>query len=364
MITAIGTVLAAYLIFVLLLYLGWRKTFAMPPVKDREEDFITVIVPVRNEQENIRQVLHDLLGQHYTAFEIIVVDDHSEDQTEAVIASIRSPFIKCIQSTASGKKNAITTGISVASGRIVATTDADCSIPPGWLTSINNFFSDPMTLLAIGPVAMQGEGSVFSHMQQIEFSTLIGTAASTAGWGMPVMCNGASLAFSKDAFVAVKGFEGNIHVASGDDEFLMRKIHANAPGSVRFIADPGAVVKTRPQKTVGDFLEQRLRWAGKWKFNSSMYARLLAVFIFMIQIATIACCYLLVTTGQFVWLSFIAIRALAEIFIVKIFCGFLKIRIDWVAFMLVFFTYPFYVVYVGMLSNFHSYEWKGRKYRN
>lgn len=363
MIVAIGIILTLHLLFISLLYVGWRKAFDHSGVATADEKFISIIVPVRNEEKHISRILDNLLTQQYAAFEIIIVDDHSEDQTEAAIAGYNSPLVKCIQNEGSGKKHALATGISVASGNIIATTDADCTVPAAWLRGINNFFSSGGIQMVVGPVSMQGEGTLFSHMQQIEFASLIGSAASAVGWNSPVLCNGANLAFLKETFVALNGYEGNMHVASGDDEFLMRKIHSNAPGSVTFMTDPEALVKTMPQKSLYEFLQQRLRWAGKWRFNSSLLSRFLAVFIFIVQLATIISFYGLFTTGGPRWLVLIVLKAVIEVFVLKEFCRFSRVRIDWIAFITLFFIYPFYVVYIAIVSNFHTYEWKGRSYR-
>jgi poly-beta-1,6-N-acetyl-D-glucosamine synthase len=364
MIVATAVVFAVYFILMIVLLQGWRSVFKGLPDNNSEEKFITVILPVRNEEANIVRVLNDLVRQEYTTFEIIVVNDHSEDNTETLVSNFKSPYVKCIQNEGTGKKHAITTGISVASGMIVATTDADCAIPSTWLSSINRFFSVDGTLMTIGPVAMSGDGTLFSRMQQIEFASLIGTAASTAGLHKPTMCNGANLAFSRDAFIAIKGFEGNMHIASGDDEFLMRKIHSNAPGSVRFMADAKSIVKTIPQKTVKGFFYQRLRWAGKWKFNSSLLSRLLAVFVVLVQLAAIVSLFKAIETGDPLWIILLALKGFIEVGLLVLFCRFLRIRFNSLAFTILFIVYPFYILYVAIVSSFGGYEWKGRFYKN
>src|SRR5213075_2078285 len=117
-----------------------------------------------------------------------------------------------------------------------------------------------------GPVKLEEGNSLFGKMQVTEFASLIGTGAASIGFGMPNMCNGANLAFEKAAFVAVNGYAGNDKIASGDDEFLMHKIHSQFPGSVCFLKNPKAIVRTNVQQSLSGFLSQRIRWASKWKF--------------------------------------------------------------------------------------------------
>ncbi|HYC86592.1 MAG TPA: glycosyltransferase [Chryseosolibacter sp.] len=361
MLVVLAIVFVLYLLFVIVLYAGFTRA-VKPVIPDAGERFITVIVPARNEEQHIRHVLHDLARQQYNNFEIIVVDDHSDDGTAAEVALARSPKIKCIKNEGSGKKHAITSAVSVSRGSVIATTDADCSVPLGWLASINRSFADGRPQMVIGAVAMEGAETTFSHMQQLEFAALIGSAAACCANGFPVMCNGANLAFTREAFVSVGGFNGNFHIASGDDEFLMRKIAERNRQEIRFMADPQSVIRTKPASSWAAFFQQRLRWAGKWKSNGSWTARLLAVFILIVQLATIVSLYRLVFFQEIFQAAFLVSRLAADALLVSRFCKFLRIQFHRLAFVLLFAVYPFYVVYTGIIAQFTTYEWKGRRY--
>ena len=102
--------------------------------------------------------------------------------------------------------------------------------------------------MVIGAVRIKPTHSFFSKLQVIEFSSLIASAAATLTLGFPTMCNGANLAYRKTTFVEVNGFDGNAHIASGDDEFLMRKVVKKfGAKSLKFLRDFNAVVTTNPQ---------------------------------------------------------------------------------------------------------------------
>jgi poly-beta-1,6-N-acetyl-D-glucosamine synthase len=361
MIITLSAVIFLYGVFIAFVWRGWLSLLKYSPQMPASEAFISVIVAVRNEQKTIRNLLKNLTRQQYSAFEIIVVNDHSDDDTERIVRDFESPFVKCIQNQGTGKKQAITTGVAIANGTIIATTDGDCSIPSTWLPGINRFFSEDIQMV-IGPVTISGEGNLFSHMQQIEFASLIGTAAATSAYEMPIMCNGANLAFKRELFHKVGGFEGNKHIPSGDDEFLMRKFLHVSPGSIRFAADKNCVVSTVPHSTIGEFLQQRLRWAGKWRYNSSFFALLVALFVLSVQIVTIIGYFELIRTGNPGWLAIILIRFVLDVTVLQAFCNFLGVRWRWIAFLLLFLIYPFYVFYVALASNFLSFSWKGRLY--
>ncbi len=158
----------------------------------------------------------------------------------------------------------------------------------------------------------------------------------------------------------MRGYEGNDHIASGDDEFLMRKIVNRYPGSVRLLNSPDSVVITRPQPSLHDFFQQRLRWASKWRSNPSLIPKLLAVFIFLTQASWI----ILLAALQYRHpiLVGVALLKIASdlIFIMPVF-KVMKIRFRVLPFLGLQFLYPFYVVFVGLFAPWTSYQWKDRK---
>jgi poly-beta-1,6-N-acetyl-D-glucosamine synthase len=179
--------------------------------------------------------------------------------------------------------------------------------------------------------------------------------------GFPIMCNGASLAFRKNCFKAVNGHQDNLHIPSGDDEFLMRKLEKQFPESIQPIQWPSVVI-TKPQSSLKSFIDQRLRWAGKWKDNDSITTKVLALFILIFQITTIvAIGYLfsgenLVNAGML-----LGMKLLLEGYFLFNVNKMLEQRFSIPAFIILQFVYPFYVVTIGILSQLLDYEWKGRR---
>ena len=171
------------------------------------EPMVSIIVAARNENGIIDHLLKDLAAQAYPSFEVIVVDDHSDDGMASSIANIirNHPRFTLLHADGYGKKQAITRGVEAAKGSIIMTTDADCRVTPHWISEMTLNFLNGETQLVFGGVTMQGE-TFFAHVQSIEFATLIATGAATAALGHPTMCNGANLAFRKAAFKEVDGF--------------------------------------------------------------------------------------------------------------------------------------------------------------
>lgn len=353
-----------YFLLLMMLLVGWKKAMSVPLGEPTgKEPLISVIIPVRNEEMTISKILGNLIAQEYKNFEVIIVNDDSEDETLWMASQCDLKNINIIHNKGVGKKAAIASGVAAARGSIIVTTDADCSVSPAWLKVIRAQFRDPKTMFAFGGVRMEGESGFFDALQAMEFASLIGVGASTAALRAPTMSNGANLAFRKKVFGEVKGYQGNVQIPSGDDEFLMRKVRAVYPGGIRFINHPDAIVTTRTQPTPEAFFNQRIRWASKWRYNSSRDTKALAVAVALFQVAFIANWVLVFTPLILQSLFFIVVKMILEAAILLQVCRFLRTRWNWLAFFSLQVVYPFYVIGVAAASFFRPFEWKHRIYK-
>ena len=312
---------------------------------------ISVVVPVRNEAVNIFYLLDDLNRQDYKNFEVIIVDDNSEDDTVKIVQKFKKKAIfklkvfsvdgsiahsakrpellgsaGCRTQDAmryalcamrkGGKKNAIETGIRNASGELIVTTDGDCRLNSGWLSILQNFYVSKAAKFISAPVSFSAEriahgaeskappaGGALRHvlcaMQAIEFAGLIAIGAVSIAKGSPNMCNGANIAYPRKIFYEVNGYEGNKNIASGDDEFLMHKIYALCAmrhAHVYFLKNREAMVFTKPAKNLSAFIAQRMRWASKWTL-SDIKIKLLAIFIFSVNFCLIGSIIFVIMVG-------------------------------------------------------------------
>lgn len=354
------------LYFILLVFLlaGWKKAMNVASGEfSPKEPLISVIIPVRNEEMTIGSLLRDLSLQEYKNFEIIIVNDDSEDETLWVVSRFDLRNLHVVHNKGKGKKAAITSGVAAARGAIVVTTDADCSVPASWLKHIRDKFREYKVMMAFGAVRMEGKNTFFDSLQSMEFSSLIGSGAATAALGLPTMCNGANLAFRKKVFLEVKGYQDNLHVPSGDDEFLMRKIRKLYPDGVRFINHPDAIVTTSTQASPEAFLNQRIRWASKWGYNSSRMTRGVAVLIVLFQVAFIVNWFMVFTPYILHSLFLVAVKIILEAAILLQVCRFLSTRWNWLVFFSLQILYPLYVTGVSVASFFRPFEWKHRIYK-
>lgn len=373
-----------YLLLLLLFAWAWLKIPIQKLEKPPKFVKISVIVALRNEEQHLQSLLQDLIKQDFPKdfFEILLVNDHSEDKTVEIIlqAIAKFPQIKLLHlpTHKTGKKQAISVGVKAASGELMVCTDGDCRLNSQWLSAIHNFYVCHEPKMISATVLIQSSKSTFFEtlfvdFQLLDFMSLIGTGAACVQLGYPTMCNGANLAYTKAIFEEVGGFAGNEHLASGDDEFLLQKIAAKYPQGVKFLKSSSSIVMTEPQRSGQVFFEQRRRWASKWKEHKSLTVKFLAFFIFLFHTSSLvlpflALLYVVGLLPQYfekmitITLAFWAIKLFAEfIFFAALLPFFGKIRLFGLV-PLASFCYPFYALLVGLAANTKGFLWKGRRY--
>ena len=334
---------------------------------------LTVVIPVRNEAANITALLEDLSAQQGVpnAFDIIIVDDYSTDETRTLVEQFqqqKSCLVRLLSLNVppgfigSHKKLAITQAIATTQHEIIVTTDGDCRVGPYWLATIWQCFEERSAVLVSGGVTFQ-QGSFFQRLQTIEFASLIGVGAACLQAGYPNMANGANLAFLHEVFEQVEGYGGNLHIPSGDDEFLLQKIAKRCPYHLFFLKHPAAVVTTQAQRTLYGFYQQRKRWASKWKLHRDKKVAALAVFIFLYHICILAS-VLLVGLGTYggSLLLFLLPKIILEFVFLRSVLLFLDKKLPPSSFLLLQLIYPFYAIFFGIGANLGRYTWKDRTY--
>lgn len=348
-----------YCLLMLYLWLGWERV-EITSTKEYLPS-VSIIVPLRNEEATIGALLKGLDEQTYNGeLEIIVVNDHSEDNT-AIIAS-KFKHVKLLELVNNkGKKAALTYGIENSTAEIILTTDGDCEVGTHWVVTMVSCFTET-TKLVSGPVGFVKQQGLFHAMQVIEFASLIGSGASLIGWRKPVMANGANLAFRRSAFVELGGYSGNEQTASGDDVFLLHKIAQAYPGTIAFAKKEEALVYTYSLKTPKAFWQQRKRWASKWGAYNDTSSQIIALMVFLISL-TMAALPILVAAGAlslFTWLNMLLAKAFFDYFFLRQIVNFSGRRIHLIAFILLQVIHPFYVVLTALFSFGKTYAWKGR----
>lgn len=336
----------------------------------------SVLVAARNEAANLPRLLADLARQHLPAqqFEVIIADDHSTDDTAALLtaatetAAFRLQVVRLAETpgAGAGKKAALQAALQYARAPWVVCTDADCRVGPDWLrayAALLDAAGPEEVHFVSGPVLLTGPATLLQVLSGLEFAGLVGTGAAGIAAGTPTMCNGANLAYRRTAFAAVAGYAGNAHLPSGDDEFLLHKLHAAFPGSIRFLRHPAALVRTAGPPTLSALLRQRVRWASKWRHYRHPPSQRLAVLVLLANLAPMGG---LVAS---VWLpallpgaaAGLALKLAADGWFLAPVLRFLG-RGRWLAYApLLQLAYAPYALLVGLAGLRGGYEWKGRR---
>jgi glycosyltransferase involved in cell wall biosynthesis len=350
---------------------AWNGITEMKNDNEHPRVTISLVIPMRNEAENVEELFNCIFFQTYPPewVEIIVVDDHSEDDTReklAVLPSSAFSLVRLQLSEETGKKAAIAAGIAHASGELIITTDADCRFSSEWISSIANFYAATGAKFIAAPVKMIAGRSFIGVFQSLDFLTLQAITGASVNNKFHTLCNGANLAYSKNAFVEVNGFEGIDIIPSGDDMLLMYKIFKEYPDDVRYLKNRDAIVTTPAEKSVGKFFHQRIRWASKAVHYDDKKVFYVLLLVYLLNASFVA--MMVASIIDAYWLSFLllffAMKLLIEYPFVNAAAGFFGMR------RLMFFfplLQPFHILYTliaGWLGRFGSYEWKSRTIKN
>lgn len=364
----------AYVILMLTYRKGWKR---QKPFTIEEgytpETKVSIIIPARNEEQNIKTCLDAILSQNYPKelLEVIVVDDHSTDGTAGIVRSYGASVkyidlqrhIKSDEKVTAYKKYALAKGVESSSGELIVTTDADCYAGPDWIQSIVAMYQQEKPVMIVAPVDYDADKSVLQQFQSLDFMSMQGITAAALQLNLGNMSNGANLAFSRSAFEDVGGYEGVDHIASGDDYLLMMKMQMAYPSQISYLKSKSAIVKTQPQHSWGDFFQQRIRWASKsgkyddkrltlllalvYIFNLSFLAALIGGFFYYPLFGVLICMFLVKTEIELIYL-----------YPVSKFFGKTSQIITFA------FYQPLHIAYIisaGLLGFIGVYRWKDRK---
>ena len=278
---------------------GFRRVLRTSEASSMDSDgalpFVSVVVAARDEAASIEACLTSVLEADYPEdrFEVVVVDDFSEDETAAIVRRMRRrlrisevpagvdeadnerperlrlvrmrdradslPRTEC-GVPAGHKGHALACGIAAARSELLLTTDADCRVGPGWVRAMAGAFGPDVAFVS-GPVLYPPGRSPFGDLQALEFLGLIAVGAGAIGAGRPNLCNSANVAYRRAAYDRLRPDPDVGPLRPNEDEVLLQTIAAETGWKVAFCASPQAKVEAEPVTDVRAFLAQRQRWA-------------------------------------------------------------------------------------------------------
>jgi cellulose synthase/poly-beta-1,6-N-acetylglucosamine synthase-like glycosyltransferase len=328
---------------------------------------ISVVVAARDEATNIQQLLADLQEQTLPnhVWELIVVNDHSTDRTLEVVWPFTSSLpltIVSLDRKFAGKKIAVAAGIAKAKGEWIVCTDADCRVGPNWLASFWQCMDKEIVWISAPVFIQPASGSFIHQFQQVDLIPVMAFTEAFFKLKMPIMSNGANMAFPKRLYTDGEKTPGG-NLASGDDVFLMQKAFQQRVGKLLFADSVENVVKTLPVDTWTELLQQRTRWAGKWKAMSESPVKSLAVYVFLSNLLAAICLIFGIITFSPLALSFYGIKMVLEIWLVLQYANKYKQSIPALGLLISSLIYPFFAVFIGIYATLQPrFQWKSRSY--
>ncbi len=363
-----------YLSLIVFFVIGFYLLKNFNPVINKSLNvFASIIIPARNESNNIRQCIESICNQNHSSesFEIIIVDDASIDDTKFQVESLIREYhnfnFKLISlpfNEHQGKKNAIEQGILASIGELIITLDADCLVGKQWLSHIVSYYREKQPKMIVLPVNIEANHSFFSNIQSLEFMGLIASSAGSLGCNLPLMCNGANLAYPREAFELSGSYSSNQKIASGDDMFLMFGIQKKfGKASVHFLKNLEVIARTQASPTLKSLINQRLRWTSKSKAYTNPWVIFVALIVFISNLVIILSWVFpfinLITLNEAIFL--LSFKASFDFILLFTFARYYKQKKTLWFYLPGVFLIPVYTFLIAIFGNIIPSKWKGRR---
>jgi cellulose synthase/poly-beta-1,6-N-acetylglucosamine synthase-like glycosyltransferase len=243
---------------------------------------VSVVVPFRNEEARMGTLLDGLAVQNYSAWECVLIDDRSADQTPALLAAFaasgRAPSASVItlgeNPGPNHKQYALLKGIEAARGELILFTDADCELAPGWIAAMVSRMNSPRTGAVIGPVFKRplAVAGFFSLYQCFDHAVRYMYLAASTGLGAAGGGFGNNLILRRTALDAIGGY-GAVPPSPTEDAALIARVRSATAYRVRSVCGTDTAVFTAPEASWSSFVRQTLRWNNGGLFSPDLATR-------------------------------------------------------------------------------------------
>ncbi|TJY37322.1 glycosyltransferase [Pontimicrobium aquaticum] len=244
---------------------------------------VSVLVCAKNEAKNLKEFIPLILDQDYPSFELVLINDCSNDETLAVMKSfqatnnnIKIVDVKPIEAFWGNKKYALTLGIKASSNNFLLFTDADCKpLSKNWIKEMSSHFTNKKRIVLGYGAYRKGKGFL---NKLIRFETLLTAIQcfSYAKIGMPYMAVGRNLAYRKETFFEARGFMNHMNVRSGDDDLFVNQI-ADATNTTICISKD-SFTESIPKHSLSEWITQKKRHVSTAKYYKLKHKLILGLF--------------------------------------------------------------------------------------
>lgn len=290
-----------------------------------QKDPVSVIICARNEEKNLEENLPLILTQDYPDYEVIVVNDCSEDESEFVLERFQKKYknlkittIKRDDKFTHNKKLALTVGIKAAKNELLLLTDADCKPESKlWVEKMQSKFYGQKELV-LGYGGYESKKQILNNL--IRFDTLFIALQylTYALAGKPYMGVGRNLAYKKSLFFKNKGFAKHHQLESGDDDLFVNQVAHKKNTAVEI--SPESITRSKPETKLSDWFKQKkrhtttgilYRFGAKWRLFLEMSSRFLYYILIILS--------LFLFPGFYIYIAALfIIRAILQLTIFKV----------------------------------------------
>jgi glycosyltransferase involved in cell wall biosynthesis len=251
-----------FFFFVFSKFLFYKKTESQSDKKTAPS--VSIVVCAHNEEKNLLSKLRRILAQTYHSFEVIVVDDHSTDNTASILLEYQQEYsyLRIVNNSyiknTLGKKQALALGIEAAQYNTLLLTDADCEPESEfWIRDMVAELSDEKEIVLGYSPYMATEETLLNRWTRFEAIYTALQYFSFALWRFPYMGVGRNLLYQKHLYTQSNGFETHAHIASGDDDLFVNSI-ANGR-NVAIAIQTTTFVNTEAKVTWSAYFRQKKR---------------------------------------------------------------------------------------------------------
>ena len=347
-----------FICITLLFIIGYCRFMYTYLSKNRTEKYfietskISVIIPYRNEINNLPILINSIKQLNLLPLEFIWINDHSEDHSEKILESLSGNHtLLSLELGREGKKKALQKGIYAAKGIYILTLDADIIIHPNFFEQLNK---TPITDLLLIPIRMKAK-NWFSFFYELDYYFINSINIASGGYASFISASGASLLFNKAQFMEFDQNRTDQHIASGDDYFLLQYFSKRKKKISMSIAH-SLIPTTSTPDNFQSFFNQRLRWIQKTKHESNSAS---------ILIGLIGCIYTLYFFYQFIsspTIELLLLKIGLDTLIISPYLIILKRIKQHIYIPLFSCLYPIYFIAIIFTLNRIKPTWKNRRY--
>ena len=354
--------------FILLVYFT-NKVSGYNPMRKKDLSFLSIVVCLHNEEENVKNLMKSLLEQEYPKdkLEYIFVNDRSTDKTGELLdkysrenKKIKVIHINDIQNGFAPKKRAIDSAIKIAIGEVILLTDADARHSKKWAKTISSYFTEKVGMV-LGNVSykkLSRNDNLLFKLLKLEFFSISAVAVSTVSIKYPATCIGTNMAFRKQVYEELNGFGKYKNIQSGDDDLFLQRVRDESDWKIEYAIGNDANVFTYPPSSWKQFYNQRLRFASKgFKYPFKVTLSLISMYLFNLSFIFLLLFSFWSVKIFVILMTGIVIKILGEYIFLSKAKSKLSSNVNLVIIFIASILHIFYVVYFGAATQFQSYEW-------